>query len=457
MLIFAVYPTVYPNNLTKNQRQMITFFLRGDSIYVRVPLGKRNEKLVKAVGIKIPEKDKWDRQRNRINGRSAEIMRINSKLSRIEQEFGANVGRGFSIEKSIIKALNLRSKENRYLLDFFEEYAAGANDDTITKSNGKPLAATTKQNIGYALSKYREHVQFTDDLDVPAHDVYSAATQEERMLMKRSATDHAKKYLSFLIEEKLSPSTQRTYLGTLTVVIGWIARMYMIDLPMDVPSPSEKSDVVVLEPKQIDMVVEFFKKEYSNLRPPQKRAMEITLIILFATYRISDVRKLTADDIRKIETDGQTMYALPSVNTKTKAKTYAPIPKRLGDILLANHKKYGSIYHKGILGTYTGILMSIRSLFGMIPVLKDEKFIYHQPTSEGEFERVSKPIKAAIRPHILRASAITNMRVKGIPETLVKRLSGHTATSKAYARYEGVVKDHMEQEIRKYQSSLLGD
>ncbi len=53
----------------------------------------------------------------------------------------------------------------------------------------------------------------------------------------------------------------------------------------------------------------------------------------------------------------------------------------------------------------------------------------------GKRVYIKKPFHDLITPHKIRGSFISNMLNKGVPEHIVKRYSGHTANSKAFARY----------------------
>lgn len=56
--------------------------------------------------------------------------------------------------------------------------------------------------------------------------------------------------------------------------------------------------------------------------------------------------------------------------------------------------------------------------------------------------------------HVMRRTAITTMLMLGMPENIVRKISGHTANSKAFYRYVNFVQSYIDQEIDKVHNKL---
>ena len=51
--------------------------------------------------------------------------------------------------------------------------------------------------------------------------------------------------------------------------------------------------------------------------------------------------------------------------------------------------------------------------------------------------------------HIMRRTAITTMLIAGVPEYIIRRISGHAANSHSFYRYVSYVQSYMDKEIDK--------
>jgi hypothetical protein len=71
------------------------------------------------------------------------------------------------------------------------------------------------------------------------------------------------------------------------------------------------------------------------------------------------------------------------------------------------------------------------------PVLFANGLIYSHKVFEDSFEERE-------RSHIMRRTAITTMLMLGMPEYLVRKISGHSANSKAFYRYVNFGQSYIE-------------
>ncbi len=53
-----------------------------------------------------------------------------------------------------------------------------------------------------------------------------------------------------------------------------------------------------------------------------------------------------------------------------------------------------------------------------------------------------------ITTHTMRRTAITTLLMMGVPETMVRKISGHAAGSKEFYKYVSVVQDYMNEKVR---------
>jgi len=70
--------------------------------------------------------------------------------------------------------------------------------------------------------------------------------------------------------------------------------------------------------------------------------------------------------------------------------------------------------------------------------------------------RLNKPYRFCdlISSHTMRRTCITNMLVAGMPEHIVRKISGHTSNSKSFFRYVSLAQKIVDTEIEKIFSRL---
>ena len=60
-----------------------------------------------------------------------------------------------------------------------------------------------------------------------------------------------------------------------------------------------------------------------------------------------------------------------------------------------------------------------------------------------------------ITAHTMRRTAITTLLMMGVPENLVRKVSGHAAGSKEFYKYVSIAQEYLSQEIKKAHKKLL--
>jgi hypothetical protein len=83
-------------------------------------------------------------------------------------------------------------------------------------------------------------------------------------------------------------------------------------------------------------------------------------------------------------------------------------------------------------------------------------------SQRGEIIEIYKNNKKSYRfcdllsSHVMRRTAITTMLMLGMPEHVVKKISGHSANSKAFYRYVNLVQSYLDTETDKVFNKLAG-
>ena len=83
------------------------------------------------------------------------------------------------------------------------------------------------------------------------------------------------------------------------------------------------------------------------------------------------------------------------------------------------------------------------------PILKNR-------SKRGGGEKISKqiPFHESMSSHMMRRTSITSMLTAGMPEYIVRSISGHTNSSKSFYRYVNLAQNILDIEINKLHKRL---
>ncbi|MFZ1451819.1 MAG: site-specific integrase [Ferruginibacter sp.] len=215
--------------------------------------------------------------------------------------------------------------------------------------------------------------------------------------------------------------------------------------------PLQKTAPVVLQPERLQYLIadETFE---ASLNPYLKRAKDIFVFGCTVALRVSDLMNLQK---KNIVYSGDDIY-LKLVTQKTGTEVKIPLPGYAVEII----KRYKVKAGKYILPrlSVTNINIQIKKLI--------EKAGWNYPLTKA----LSKPGKLTevksengkgwcfhqhITAHTMRRTAITTLLILGVPELIVRKISGHAPGSKEFYRYVSVAQDYMNQEVRIAYKKLL--
>lgn len=198
------------------------------------------------------------------------------------------------------------------------------------------------------------------------------------------------------------------------------------------------------------------EKFLASLNASQQRCREMFIFGCIAALRFSDLRNIRVRDIEKRGPD----YFLNYRSLKTEHPVKVKLPAFAVDIFT----KY-SLRRK----LATSKLFPYVSLFGFNRNLKalGKKAGWTEVT--GKFRSVDgqqkelKNIKGKtyrfcdlLSSHAMRRTGITILLMAGMPEYLVRKISGHTAHSESFFRYVNFAQSYITDELTKAHAELLG-
>lgn len=213
----------------------------------------------------------------------------------------------------------------------------------------------------------------------------------------------------------------------------------------------QKTSPVVLSPEKLQFLIK--DKDFEKgLSIPLSRAKDIFVFGCTVALRISDLMNLQK---KNMTCSGNEVY-LKIATQKTGAEVNIPLP----GYALAIIEKY-----KRTAGKYILPRLSVSNLNIQVKKLMD-KAGWNQPllktiSRQGRLIELKNSngkswgFHQHITAHSMRRTAITTLLIMGVPELLVRKISGHSPGSKEFYRYIGIAQDYMNQEVKMAYKKLL--
>ena len=193
--------------------------------------------------------------------------------------------------------------------------------------------------------------------------------------------------------------------------------------------------------------------QFIDLSAQQERIKDIFIFGCTTCLRYSDVFLLTNKNFEQNNTDWYlkikskktktfSLIKLPSYAVSIYQKYQSKNPKTslFGTISLFNFNK--NLKQIGELAGFTQTVEVSREKQGKSHILKTDK-----KNPQNRFcDKMSS--------HMMRRTAITTLLILGMPEHLVRKISGHSSASNSFNRYVHYAQSYMDKEIEKVHSKL---
>ena len=331
------------------------------------------------------------------------------------------------------------TKQTKYLdtAQFFELYNKLIKDTsrgTRIKKDGKRIRVSTINNYVYIQKQVFEFVEDTG-FELRLYLVNNQSNKE-----KEQATKYYKKFFAeftdYLYKEKdlydnyvgLIVKGLRTfynYLNTeLNIQVGEFHKKFYI--------PAEEVPIVVLTPEQLNYLI---YDETLNTQLPEHlhKVKDIFIFGCTVALRYSDLMKLKADNLQHYNN----AYYLKVTSLKTNTNTTIKLPDYAVAILQKHHKK-----QKTLLPQHSNAWLN-KCLKELAKHLNFKEPMIKYRTKRGvkcvvyknKEKRQHYTLADHITTHTMRRTAITTMLRLGMPDQVVRKISGHAANSKEFFRY----------------------
>ena len=215
--------------------------------------------------------------------------------------------------------------------------------------------------------------------------------------------------------------------------------------------PLQQSTPVVLTPEQLNYLIT--NKDFENkLNTYLKRAKDIFVFGCTVGLRFSDLMALKKRNVVQYESD--TMLELFTRKTGTEIRV--PLPQYLLDIIFKYRHKTGRYLLPRLSSTNLNIqiknLVKAAGWEHTLPkTISIRGRMIELKTSTGN----AWPFYKHITAHTMRRTAITTLLTMGVPETVVRKVSGHAPGSKEFYKYISLAEHYLNKEVKNAYKKLV--
>lgn len=346
------------------------------------------------------------------------------------------------------------SKEFSFI-SLFEQFIKDSANGKRVKPDGQKIKPQTVDNYRYVLALLQ---QFVNDKQFALR-ICTVNTSNQRKL-KAELSYWKKFYRQFTDYLSREKECFDNYIGMVFKIIRVFFNYLKTDKLMPIGEyhkqfyvRKEDIPVITLMPDQLQYLIH--NKEFErSLKPTLRKTKDVFVFGCTVALRYSDLMNLRFRDI--VSVNGQAYLVCKSI--KVGNVTRVKLPAYALDIVTKNKISANAsqkIFKGVCVSQFNKNLRQLTELAGWVELVGKSR---KQDGKEVEqfLADTKKPYRFCdlVTSHVMRRTAITTMLMYGMPEYIVRKISGHSASSRAFYRYVNLVQPYLDQEIDKVHERL---
>lgn len=344
-------------------------------------------------------------------------------------------------------------KKAQPLLPLFKQFIRDTQTGKRLKKNGEKIKKETVQNYKYALQNLIEF-SVKENFELRICDA-SKLNNREFISEKNYWKKFYKKFTGFLYKNGCYDNYVGNTIKMVRVFFNYLKEEKNIhtgDFHKLFYVRKEEVDILVLSPNQLKFLIHD-KGFEETLKPNLKTVKDIFVFGCTTGLRYSDIFKLTNKNFEKQEKD----WYLKMKSQKTKTYSFIKLP----EYAIAIYKKHkpksniNPVFPHYSLSNFNDLLKTLGEKSNFTDPITVSREIQGQPKKIN-----LKNSKEAVRfcdkmsSHMMRRTAITTLLILGMPEHLVRKVSGHSSNSTSFNRYVHYAQVYIDREIDKVHDKL---
>lgn len=341
-------------------------------------------------------------------------------------------------------------KKSLDFIPLFKQFIRDSESGKRLKKNGERITSGSINNYKYVLQNLMQFSSETN-FDLRVCSILRLTTRE-----LKSEKAYWKKFYKNFTEYMYKKGCFDNYVGSNIKVIRTFFNylkdekdLYIGDFHMQFYVRKEEIDILVLSPEQLKFLIHDTDFE-SKLTSTQIKLKDIFVFGCTTGLRFSDIFLLTN---KNFEQTGGDWY-LKTKSKKTKTYSFIKLPNYAIEVF----KKYKSNSNNALLFGEKNLSNFNRSLkrIGELAGFTDPVEISRE--KQGKTKKTNNKVKERfcdkMSSHMMRRTAITTLLILGMPEHLVRKISGHSHGSSSFNRYVHYAQAYIDKEIVKVHEKL---
>lgn len=342
-------------------------------------------------------------------------------------------------------------KKTQEFIPLFKQFIKDSQSGKRLKKNGEKIAPSSIKVYEYVLKNI---IQFTSEteLELRVCSILKLTTRElqsEKNYWKKFYTN----FTNFMYKKGCFDNYVGMNIKVIRVFFNWLKEekdIFTGDFHKNFYVRKEEVDILVLSPERLKFLIhdaDFDKK----LTSTQIKLKNIFVFGCTTGLRFSDIFLLTN---KNFESNNGEWY-LKIKSKKTKTYTSIKLPKYAVDIYL-KYKPNNSntfVFGNKDLSNFNRSLKRIGEIAGyteMVAISREKLGKSKKVAAKKGKERFCDNMSS----HMMRRTAITTLLILGMPELLVRKISGHSTGSNSFHRYVHYAQVYMDKEISKVHEKL---
>ncbi len=342
------------------------------------------------------------------------------------------------------------------LLILLENFIRDSYSGRRTKKNGSKISNGTIQNYNYlekAITAFAEHSNY--ELKLYIDDRLSQSEKEQAM---RYYKKFYKDFTTFMYNKL---DYYDNYVGLIIKCLRSFFNYLAVDRSIQVGNyhksfyvPVEEIQIIVLNKDQLNYIIKdevFQKKVEEN---GLEKVKDIFVFGCTVALRVSDLLNLSRQNL----TIKNGAYYISVKSQKTGVSTSIKLPEYAIDIINKYKSRSSRLLPDISIAWFNKTLKVMAQLIpdnyemAKTRERRGKQVIVYKDSKKREHYRLSDHITT----HTMRRTAITTMLNLGMPEHLVRKISGHAANSKEFFRYVQLSQSYLDEETDKIFDQLTG-